>query len=67
MNEILKKAHERGHQDAQNGYQGPDMADVADLITEATTDDMQADEYNRIAREVADAYTKGYGEGRKKN
>lgn len=65
--EVLKKAQGRGFQDAQDGYQGPDMADVADLITEATTDEMPADKYNEIAQEVADAYSKGYGEGRKKN
>ena len=58
--EIIQKAHERGYNDGWNGYPGPDAADIADLITEAASDEMEAAEYNQAAAAVADAYAEGY-------
>lgn len=64
--EILQQAQERGTKDGEDGYPGPDAADVADLVTEATTDEMTPAEYNQIAKEISAAYAEGYGKGRRK-
>ena len=62
--EILKEAASRGFDDGNNGYPGPDMADIADLITEATSDEMAPEEYNQAAAAVADAYAEDYQRGK---
>lgn len=59
----LETAYERGKEDGQNGYQGPDMADIADLVLEVTNDQMDFKEYNEAAQAVASAYARGYGNG----
>jgi len=64
LKEILRKAYDRGFNDATNGYDGPDMADIADLVLEATTDDMETAEYQSRARQVADSYANGYDAGK---
>lgn len=59
----LETAYARGKEDGLNGYHGPDMADIADLVLEVTHAKMDFNEYNQAAQAVASAYARGYGDG----
>lgn len=64
LTEIHTEARQRGYNDGFNGYPGPDVADIADLITESTNDDMHPAEINQRAANIADEYAAGYANGK---